>query len=244
MAASLLRDYYAAHAVLLDDLRGEAAFPDVVCKLAHVLRGGGPALRGGDRLLHAGYLAVEHARAGRARLLLDELRLEAAEGLELLRHEKVVRRGNAFRAHELGFLQIAAEPEVIGAALRHRDAHALAVDVGDRLDRRAGGHEEGDRDLEVRRAEIHFVRALRLVAEEADVDLRRLHGVEELAGGVELHELERQARALGELAAAIRGDAARLAVRIVAGDDEEVGVVETDAQFSAGGELLGHGFAA
>src|SRR3954468_15551599 len=121
MAASLLRDYYAAHAVLLDDLRGEAAFPDVVCKLAHVLRGGGPALRRGDGLLHAGDLAVEDARAGRARLLLDELRLEAAERLELLRHEKVVRRGNAFRAHELGFLQIEAAPEVIGAPLRARD---------------------------------------------------------------------------------------------------------------------------
>src|SRR4051812_17491366 len=127
MAASLLRDYYAAHAVLLDDLRGEAAFPDVVCKLAHVLRGGGPALRRGDRLLHAGDLAVEHARAGRTCLLLDELRLEAAERLELLRHEKVIRRRDALRAHELGFLEIPSEPEVIGAALRHRYAHAFAV---------------------------------------------------------------------------------------------------------------------
>src|SRR3954463_731767 len=127
MAASLLRDYYAAHAVLLDDLRGEAAFPDVVCKLAHVLRGGGPALRRGDGLLHAGDLAVEHARAGRARLLLDELRLEAAEGLELLRHEEIVGRRDAFRAHELGLLQVAREPKVVRAALRHRDAHAFAV---------------------------------------------------------------------------------------------------------------------
>src|SRR3954466_13547564 len=131
MAASLLRDYYAAHAVLLDDLRGEAAFPDVVCKLAHVLRGGGPALRRGDRLLHPGDLAVEHARAGRARLLLDELRLQAAEHFELLGDERVVGRWNSLGADELGLLQRARQVQVVGAAVRHGDAHALAIYIGD-----------------------------------------------------------------------------------------------------------------
>src|SRR4051812_20755622 len=237
MRRSLLRDYDAAHAVLLDDFGGETALPDIVCKLAQVLRRRRATLRRGDRLLHAGDLALEDARARGARLLLDELRLESAERLELLRHEEIVGGGDALRAYQLRFFQIARKPEVIRASVRHRDAHAFAIDVCDLFDRRAGGHEKGDGDLEVGRAEIDLVRALRLVAEEADVHLRGLHRVEELARGIELDELERQASALGYLAAQIRRDAARLAVRIVAGDDEEVGVVEADAKLSAGGEF-------
>src|SRR5947207_3543826 len=118
MAASLLRHCYAAYAVLLDDLPGETAFPDIVCKLPHVLGGVRAALRRADRLLHSGDLPLEHARARRARLLFDQLGLEAAERLELLRHEEIVGGGDALGAHELRFFQISREPEVIRAALR------------------------------------------------------------------------------------------------------------------------------
>src|SRR5207249_996197 len=107
---------------------------------------------------------------------------------------------------------------------------------------------EGHRDLEVRRCEGDLIGALRLGAEEADVARRALYGVEQLAGAVELHELEREPRAARELAAEIRRDAARLTVGVVAEHQEEVRIVEADSQAArgcqCGRELVRHGLAA
>src|SRR3954468_7244605 len=92
---------YTLHPVLLDDLRDEPAFLDVAGEVAQITGRRLAPFRCADRLLPAGDLAVEHARAGRAGLLVDELGLEPAERLELLRHEGVVRSRDAFRAHQL-----------------------------------------------------------------------------------------------------------------------------------------------
>ena len=135
-------------------------------------------------------------------------------------------------------LERAAEIEVIGAARRYRDAHAFAVDLGDAADRGLGGHEKGDRDLEIGLGERNLGCALRLGAEKADVALAVAHGVGELAGLRELHELDRDAEPPAELAAKVGRDAARRAVGRVLEDEEEVAVVQADAQLAARSELF------
>ena len=82
-------------------------------------------------LLHAGDLAVEHARAGQLLRVAHQARLEPGQHVQLLLQKQLIRAVDALGAHQLGVLQGAAEIQVIGAARRHRDAHAFAVDIGD-----------------------------------------------------------------------------------------------------------------
>src|SRR5439155_702699 len=80
-------------------------------------------------------------------------------------------------AQQLRMLEGARKIKVVGALLRHRDAHALAIDVGHAADRRARGHQITGLDLEVRRRKVDLRGALRLVADEGDVPHAALHRV-------------------------------------------------------------------
>src|SRR5688572_14941089 len=159
----------AAYAVLLDRFRDQAAALDVVDELAQVLRSDGLGLLRPRGLLHAGDLAVEHARAGQLLRVRDEARFQAGEDVELVAREELIGGVEAFDAHELGFLQGAAQVKVVGAARGDRNAHAFAVDLPDRLDLRPRRNEERDRNLEVRLGERDLVCTLRLGAEKADI---------------------------------------------------------------------------
>src|SRR6185295_14788041 len=94
------------------------------------------------------------------------------------------------------------------------------------------------RDLEVGGAEGDLGGALRLVAEERHVPQHGLHAVGELAGGVELDEFHRHLHALCQLAREVGRDALRRAIRLVPQHEEEVAVVEADAQLAGRGEVL------
>src|SRR3954468_14980729 len=111
-----------AHAVLLDSPGDEARRLDVLDELPQVGRHLFAALRRADRLLHARDLAFEHARPGQLFRVRNELRLEPAQGLELLADESLVRLGNSRNPDQLRVLQRAREIEVVGALVGDRDA--------------------------------------------------------------------------------------------------------------------------
>src|SRR5690606_32206757 len=186
-------------------------------------RGGRLAgLRRADGLLHGADLAFEDARAGHGLLVDEKPGLQARERLELLVAEALEGFRDAGDAHELRLLQRAREIEVVRAFFGCRDAPAFLGDVGDAADRRAGRNEEGDRELEVGRAEGDLVRALRLGADEGDVPLVLAHRFGGLSRRVEAHVLDRQAGAARELAREVRRDALRRAVGRVLEDEQEV----------------------
>ena len=83
---------------------------------------------------------------------------------------------------QLGVLDVAAQIELVGALLGHRDPHAFPVDVGDRVDRRAGGDQVGRGNLEVGRGERDLGGALRLGAEKRHVPDAGADRVTERAG--------------------------------------------------------------
>ena len=132
-------------------------------------RAGRVLARRADRLLHGGELAVEDARAGQLLDVGDQPRPQAGERVELVGDELLVGAVEGVGPHQRGVLDVAVEPEAVGAAPRHGDAHARLVDVGDGLDRRAGRHQVGRLDLAVGGGEGDLLGALRLGADQADV---------------------------------------------------------------------------
>src|SRR5262249_16644317 len=136
-----------------------------------------------------------------------------------------------------GVLDVAAEPQLVRALVRHRDANAGLVDLRDGAYGGAGRYEIGRRNLEVRRGEGDLVRTLGLGAEKGDVPRTGLHPVGQLAGRVVLAELDRHAEAPGQLARQVGGDAARVGGRGARGDEQEILVVEAHAEGTAGREV-------
>ena len=141
--------------------------------------------------------------------VIHEHRFHAREHLEALGGELIERGLRARSANERGALDDAArEKEVVGAAARHGDAHAGAVDVVDRLDRRVRRHEIAALDDDVGVGEFDVLGPLRIARDEGDVPAvaRRIGG--HLAGRLVGTELERHAEPPGELARKIDRDAA------------------------------------
>ena len=143
---------------------------------------GGVLLRRADRLLHRGELAVENARAGALGVLVDEARPQPGIGVEPAAVERLERVGGVVELHQLALLVIVFEPQAVGAARGHREPLAGLVDLGDRLDRRAGRHEIGRLDLGIGGGEADDRGALRLGADIADVPQPLLGVVGDLAG--------------------------------------------------------------
>src|SRR5258708_11237015 len=98
---TLLRDRYAAHSMLVDDLLDQSRLLHVVRKTAQKAGGRFALLRRADRLLHAGHLAVEDARAGMLLGVLHEARLQACERVELLFDEQFIGTVDALGADQL-----------------------------------------------------------------------------------------------------------------------------------------------
>ena len=134
-------------------------------------------------------------------------------------------------------LQRARQIKVVGRALVDRDADAGAVDVLDRLQRGILRHHVGALDQHIGRGEVDLGGAHRLDREEGDVPGAALQRIEHLAGGVEDHELERQAEALGQFPRQIGGDAQRLAVRPLL-RQHGIALVDRRAQRAGRGKTL------
>ena len=127
--------------------------------------------------------------------------------------------------------------ESVGALIRHGNPHARAVDLVDGPDRRPRGDDVRRRNLEVGGRERDLGGALGLRAEERHVPRAGLHAVAELAGGVELDELDRHADPPAELAGHVGGDAAGVGRRRARSDQQEVAVVEPDPELSGRSDL-------
>src|SRR6266704_4599815 len=147
----------AAHRVSLYRFGDEPRGFCVLGEFAKVLRAGGASLRSADCLLHRRETPFEHARAGELFRVHHEPGLEPGERIELVANEQFIGSVDGRRAEEFGALQVAGEIQVVGALRVDGDAHALAVDVLDRADRRARRYEVARLDLQIRRAEGDLV---------------------------------------------------------------------------------------
>src|SRR5207247_4889073 len=235
------RDRHALHRVLRDRLGDDARALDLLDERAEILRRGVAALRRPDRLLDRGELPIEQPRAGKLDDVHQEPWLQPGQRVHLLADEQVERGVDALRPYQLGVLDVAAQPELVGALVRHGDADALAIHVGDGADRRSGRNEIRRGDLEIGRGERDLVRALRLGAEEGDVPGARLDGVGQLAGRGEGAEVARHADPPPELARKVGRRTARLGPQSVGRDEQEVPIVDADAELSSRSQLGPHG---
>ena len=94
---------------------------------------GGVLARRADGLLHGRELAIEDTRAGHLGDVGKQPWLQAGQRIEATLGKQLVGAVDAIGAHQLGMLDVAIEPEAVGAAAHHGDAVALGVDIGDRL---------------------------------------------------------------------------------------------------------------
>src|SRR6185437_11541591 len=88
-----------------------------------------------DGLLDSRELSVKDARTRQLPDIRQQSWSKSGQRVELFRDELIVGAVEAFRAHEFGILDVAGEPEIVGAACRDRDPHALAIDLLDRAQR-------------------------------------------------------------------------------------------------------------
>ena len=110
----------------------------------------GPVSRtAADRLLDRGEPSVEDAHSWQVSSIVEQGRSKAGEGVHPFADEQVDRGGETLGPVQLGMLEVAREIEVIGRPVRHRDAHARAVDVLDRADWRGLGNQVGRLDLDI-----------------------------------------------------------------------------------------------
>src|SRR5262249_49155244 len=103
-----------------------------------------------------------------------------------------------------GVLERAREIEIVGAGARHRDPHAVAVDVLDGLERRVRRYDVGALDHDIGRGEVDAGGAHRVDRQERDIPGALLQRVEYFAGGIEGDEFDRDGEALGQLARELR----------------------------------------
>ena len=203
----------------------------VLGEFAKVRRAGGTSLRSSDRLLHRREAPFEHARSWELFRVHHESGLEPGERIELVANEQFVGSVDGRRAEEFGALQVAGEVQVVGALRVDGDAHAFAVHVLDRADRRTRWNEVACLDLQIRWAEDDLVRARGLVAEESHIPGSGLHRIGQLSGRLEGNELDRNAETLAELPSQIHRDAAILPSGTLLVDEQEILHVDAHAQF-------------
>jgi hypothetical protein len=114
---------------IVDALAGVTQRGRHACVLDEVLeeRGaGGVGLGRADPSLHGSELAIQDPGTRQFFHVLQQPWPEAGERVQLIGDELLAGGIEALRAHELGVLQAAREPEVVGAARRDRDADAGA----------------------------------------------------------------------------------------------------------------------
>ena len=227
-----------------DQGRDEAGCPGFLDEAPQEGRAGAIGLRRADGLLHRREAAIEDARAGKLLRELDEAGPKSGQHVQLLGDELAQGVATALRADQGGVLDVAIQPQAVGAPPGSGDAHAPTIDLLDRRDRRAGGNQVRRLDLRVRLRELDLLRALGFRADQADVPDVGADGVGELTGGVERDELQRHAEALGKGPGQVGRDAVGVAVRAAARDEERVRHVDPRAQHAAGREfgsgLIGH----
>ena len=193
-----------------------------------------------DRLLHRGELAVEDPRAGQLFEVRQQARPQTGHRIHLVVDELLERRtAAAFRADHFGMLDVAGEPQIVGAPGADRDAHAGPVDIGDRLQRRTRRHQIGRLDLDIGRGERDFFGTLRLGADQPDVPDAVSGRVGQLARPRIGHISDRHAQALGDLARHVGGHALRIARRGLSGNQEEIPHIDRGAQDAGRGEFGG-----
>ncbi len=166
-----------------------------------------------------------------------ELLLDARRDVELLRDEQVGDGWRSRRVDHARLLQLAAEEQVIRAALADRDAHAFAVHVFIALQGRVGPHQVRAFDDDVRRRLQHVLPACRVDRDKGDVPRAAARGFDDLACGFESDQFQAHTQARREFARQVDRHAARLARGWVPRREDRVAVVDRCAQRAAGGEL-------
>src|SRR5215472_10902995 len=160
-ASSWQRDREAAHdAVALDQARDEPGSFRLFDKFPQESSASRILPRRTDGLLHRCKLAVEDAGAGEFCGILQQPRAQPGKRLELFADELLEGAIAPLGPNELGVLDVAFEPEIVGAASSHGDPRPGAVDVGDGSYRRTRGHQVGRLDLDIGRREGDLFSAL------------------------------------------------------------------------------------
>src|SRR5437773_862363 len=233
----LRRDRDSANRVPGDRLCDEPRSLHVLGELTEIFRAGRPSLGRAHRLLHGGKAALQHARPRKLRRVGSKARLEPGEHFEFILHENIVRTLDPLDAYERGVPEGAAQVQVIGAVHRHGDADTLPVHFAHRANRRAGRDEVARLGLEVGGAESDLARALGLVAEEGDVPRAGLHRIGQLSRGLEGDEINGNVQPPAELPPQIDRDATILPARRILVHQEEISVVDSDAELPRRGQL-------
>src|SRR5438093_1859524 len=237
----LRRDRNPANRVPGDRLCDETRGLHVLCELTEIFRAGRPSLGRAHRLLHGGKAALQHARPRKLRRVGSKARLEPGEHFEFVLHENIVRTLNPLNAYERGVPEAAAQVQVVGAVHRHGDADALPVHFSHRANRRARRNEVARLDLEVSGAESDLARALRLVSKKGDVPRAGLHRIGQLARGLEGDEIDGNAQPPAELPPQVDRDAAILSARRILAYQQEISVVDADAELPRWSQIGSHG---
>src|SRR6267378_1154269 len=234
---ALRRDRDSTNGVPRDRLCDETRGLHVLGELTEICRAGRPSLGRAHRLLHGGKAALEHARPRKRRRVGSKARLEPGEHFELVLHENIVRTLNPLNAHERGLLEAAAQVKVVGAVHCHGDADTLLVHFSHRANRRASRNEVARLDLEVGGAESDLARALRLVSKKGDVPCTGLRCIGELARCLEGDEIDGNAQPPAELPPQVDRDATILPARRVLVHQQEISVVDADAELPRRSQL-------
>ena len=154
----------------------------------------------------------------------------AAKHVDLARDDQLEGGVRARRPHQLSALKIPAQKQIVRAASRRANAYSLAIDVRDRAQRRARGHEIGPFDFYIGRGEINFTRALRIDGEKRDIPGAGFQRVEHLPRGLEADKFDRHADTLAEFSPQIGRHAMKRSTGRVSPRQYRVGIVDADAQ--------------
>ena len=173
-------------------------------------------------LLHGGEPRVDNPCPGKLFDVRQEAWPQASESVQSIANELVVSAIHCLRSDQFGMLDVAVQPEAVGGAARHRDAHTGAIDIGDCLQGRTGRHQIGRLDLGIGRGKGDRLSALWLRADQADIPDTAFRRIGKRAGRLEQHVIYRHTQTHGDFAGHIGRYTFGFAIRAFPRDEQEV----------------------
>src|SRR5215831_1303870 len=135
-------------------------------------------------------------------------------------------------------LERSRQVEVVGRAFVDGNAHALAVDVSGRAERRILWHHVDAFNDDVRRREGDLGGADWLDSQKYDVERASLESVERLAGRIETDQFDGDVKTSPEFAREIDSDAFEFARSIILLCQDHVAQIDRDPKLVCGREIL------
>src|SRR5215831_7958215 len=224
------RDGEAHHLVSGNEARNQPRRLGLLDEGAQERSSGRVLARRADSLLHGSELAIKDTRAGQFFDIAQQTRPQAGQRVELLAHELVVGTVQGVGTHQRRLLDVAIEPEAVGAAAGHSNAHAALVDIGNGLEMRTLRYQVRRLDLTVGRRKGNLRGALWLGPDEPNVPRAGIGRIGELARRLVGHVLDRYAEAHGDLAGHVGRYALRIAGCAAPGHQQEIRQIDTRAQ--------------